>query len=123
MYHYGVVFYFGDNEPKGMITPSRGLRQWDPLSPYLFLFCAKGLHALLCNVVARGNIQGFLICRNGPKLTHLVFADDCLILCRSTLEECNRIQELLAYYEVALGKMINKEKTTLFFSRNTDKHT
>ena len=36
-----------NGETKGMIKPSRGLRQRDPLSPYLFLFCAKGLNALL----------------------------------------------------------------------------
>ena len=80
-----------NGEPKSMITPSRGLNKGDPLSPYLFLFCVEGLNALLRNVATRGDIQGFLICRNGPKLTHLFFADDCLILCRSTLEECNRI--------------------------------
>ena len=86
-----------NGEPKGMIVPSRGLRQ--------------------------GDIQGFSLCRNGPKLTHLFFADDCLIFCRSTLEECNKVQELLAYYEVASGQVINKEKTTLCFSRNTDEAT
>ena len=80
-----------NGEPKCMITPSRGLRQGDPLSLYLFLFYAKGLNALLRNVAIGGDIQGFSICRNGPKLTHLYFANDCLILCRSTLEECNRI--------------------------------
>ena len=81
-----------NGEPKCMITPFRGLRQGDPLSLYLFLFYAKGLNALLRNVAIGGDIQGFSICRNGPKLTHLYFANDCLILCRSTLEECNRIR-------------------------------
>ena len=80
-----------NGESKSMITPSRGLQKGDPLSPYLFLFCVEGLNALLRNVATRGDIQGFLICRNMPKLTHLFFADDCLILCRSTLKECNRI--------------------------------
>ena len=112
-----------NGEPKGVIVPSRGLRQGDPLSPYLFLFCAEGLNALLLNATDEGVINGFSLCRNGPKLTHLFFVDDCLIFCRSTFEECNKIQELLAIYETASGQMINKEKTTLFFSRNTDETT
>ena len=87
-----------NGEPKGMITPSRGLRQGDPLSPYLFMFCAEGLNALLSGAVSRGEIHGFPICRNGPKLTNLFFPDDCMIFCRSTLEECHKIQELLAYW-------------------------
>ena len=62
-----------------------------------------------------GEIKGFFLCRNGPKLTHLFFANDCLIFCRSTMEECHKIQLLLNFYEVASGQMINKEKTTLFF--------
>ena len=92
-----------NGEPKGMIVPSQGLRQGDPLSPYLFLFCVEGLNALLCGAAMNGEIQGFSLCRAGPKLTHLFFADDCLIFCRSTLDECNKIQELLACYEVASG--------------------
>ena len=108
-----------NGEPKGMIGPSRCLRQGDPLSPYLLLFCAEGLNALLQKIVTKGDIHDFSICRSRHKLTHLFFADNCLIFCRSTLEECNKIQELLAYYEVASGQVINKEKTTLCFSRNT----
>ena len=104
-----------NGEPKGLIKPSRGLRQGDLLSPYLFLFCAGGLNALLRQVAATGDIHGFSLCRNGPKLIHLFFADDCLIFCRSTLEECAKIQELLAVYEAALSQMINREKTTLLF--------
>ena len=68
-----------NGEPMGMITPLRGLRQGDPLSPYLFLFCVEGLNALLSGVASRGEIHGFSISRNGPKLTHLFFADDCMI--------------------------------------------
>ena len=112
-----------NGEPKGVIVPSHGLRQGDPLSPYLFLFCVEGLNALLRTAADEGVINGFSFCRNGPKLTHLFFADDCLVFCRSTLEEYHKIQELFAIYETASGQMINKEKTTLFFSRNTDEAT
>ena len=80
-----------NGQPKGLIKLSRGLRQGDPLSPYLFLFCAEGLNDLFSGAVVKGEIQGFSIYRNGPKLTHLFFADDCLLFCRSTLEECTKI--------------------------------
>ena len=103
-----------------MIKPSRGLRQGDLLPPYLFLFCAEGLNAILRQATEAGDIQGFSIRRRGPKLTHLFFADDCLLFCRSTLDECEEIQELLALYESASRQTVNKDKTTLFFSRNTD---
>ena len=36
-----------NGEPKGLIHPSRGIQQGDPLSPFLFLLCTKGLHALI----------------------------------------------------------------------------
>ena len=62
-----------NGEPKGLLRPSRGLRQGDPLLPYLFLFCAEGLNVLLREAALRGEIHGFSICRNGPKLTHLFF--------------------------------------------------
>ena len=84
------------------------------------MFYAEGLNALLRQAAIGGDIQGFSLCRNGPKLIHLFFANDCLIFCRSTLEECAKIQELLAVYEAISGQMINKEKTSLFFSKNTD---
>ena len=36
-----------NGEPKGRIVPTRGLRQGDPISPYLFLLCEGGLSAML----------------------------------------------------------------------------
>ena len=112
-----------NREPKGLFRSSRGLRQGDPLSPYLFFFCAEGLNALLQGATLRGEIHGFSICRTGPKLTHLFFANDCLLFCWPSLLECEKIKELLGFYEEALGQMINKHKTTLFFSKNIDAQT
>ena len=112
-----------NGESKGIINLSRGLRQGDPLSSFLFFFCAEGLNAILRKLAREGEIECFSLCRNGPRLTHLLFADNCLIFCRSTLEECQKIQTLLSYYEAASSQMTNLAKTTLFFNRNTDEQT
>ena len=108
-----------NGEPHGYIKPSRGLRQGDPLSPYLFLFCAEGLHSLLQQAKNEGNICGVSISRSGPKLTHLFFADDSLLFCKATTNEVMCIQDILTTYELASGQQVNRQKTTLFFSKST----
>ena len=108
-----------NGEPKGLINPSRGIRQGDPLSPFLFLLCIEGLHGLIRREATEGRIKGFSLRRRGPKLTHLFFADDSLLFCRATSNECNVILDLLGSYERVSGQKINRSKTTLFFSKST----
>ena len=62
-------------------------------------------------------IRGFSLCKNGPKVTHLFFADDSLLFCRARREDLQAIQNILTSYEHASGQKINREKTTLFFSK------
>ena len=107
--------------PRGCIIPSRGIRQGDSLSPYLFLLCAEGLLALIKASVCNGSMEGIAICRGGPKLSHLFFADDSLIFCKASLVECNSMKKILGVYERASGQQQNKAKTSLFFSSNTPK--
>ena len=108
-----------NGEPHGFIKPSRGLRQGDPLSPYLFLLVAEGLHSLISQAASEGSLQGISLCRTGPRITHLFFADDSLLFSRATLGDCAKIQEILSTYEKALGQQVNRNKTTLFFSKGT----
>lgn len=63
----------------GPIQPGRGLRQGDPLSPYLFILVAEGLTALIHRAEAVGDIHGVQVCRRALILTHLLFADDCFL--------------------------------------------
>ena len=77
-----------NGEPKGMITLSRGIGWGDPLSPFLFLLCIEGLTGLINRAAHQGYIKGYSFCRNSPHLTHILFADDSLLFCRATIEEC-----------------------------------
>ena len=109
-----------NGDPSGLIHPTRGIRQGDPLSPFLFLLCTEGLNGMIKKAKMDGDIQGFSLCRRCPKLTHLLFADDCLLFCRATMEECGKVLDILNDYEEASGQKINKTKTTLFFSKATN---
>ena len=66
-----------------------------------------------------GDIRGVSICRSAPKLTHLLFAYDSLIFCRAKINEFEKLLEILATCEQASGQQINRDKTTLFFSKST----
>lgn len=86
-----------------VFTPERGLRQGDPLSPYLFLLCAEGFSTLLNKAEAEGLIAGVKICHNAPSVSHLLFADDSLISIRANREDAGHLQNVLDLYEQCPG--------------------
>ena len=108
-----------NEEPKGMITPSRGFRQGDPLSHFLFLLCTEGLHGLISQVANQEEIKGYSLCKNSPRLTHILFANDSLLFCRATIQECQKFLDILEVYRKCSGQQINRNKTTIFFSKAT----
>lgn len=115
-----VVYSFNVNgEKKGFVRPSRGIRQGDPLSPYLFLLVSEGLSSLLLHAMRRQSLSGLKIAQASPAISHLFFADDTLIFCRATTEESKLVMSLLKTYEEASGQMINIDKSAVFFSKNT----
>ena len=120
---YGCISFVSysilvNGEPHGDIKPTRGLRQGNPLSPYLFLLVSEGLNGLIQQAVTVGDLRGFSLCRNGPRISHLFFADDTLLFCRAELREVQTIQNILHKYELASGQKINSSKTTLFFGKS-----
>jgi len=108
-----------NGQPCGRITPSRGLRQGDPLSPYLFLIVAEGLSALLSQAEIEKRLTGVPIAAGGICLSHLFFADDSLLFCRANAVEWANLNQVLQHYEHASGQQLNTAKTTIFLSRNT----
>ena len=68
-----------NGSPSKPFHPSRGLRQGNPISPYLFLFCANILSLALTREENQKNLKGVKIGRNGLSFTHILFADDSFI--------------------------------------------
>ena len=82
------VFKAG-NHSIGPINPSRGLRQSDPLSPYLFILCAEGLVSLMDKYEHQGKLHGYNISQSAPRIAKLFFADDNLFFFKAILVEAN----------------------------------
>ncbi|KAL5770257.1 hypothetical protein ACOSP7_014411 [Xanthoceras sorbifolium] len=102
-----------NGEAVGMFYPSRGLRQGDLLSPYLFLLCAEGLSSLICSVERSDIFSGLRCSRSGPKITHLFFADDSLIFTKANVNECLVLKEFLLKYELAMLEFLWAAKARL----------
>ena len=112
-----------NGEPQGFISSSRGIRQGDPLSPYIFLLCAEGFSALIRKAERDKKLSGISISKGGLKLSHLLFADNSLLFYQAKPEECRNLMAVLSLYEQSSGQKINLDKTTIFFSKNTKENT
>jgi hypothetical protein len=80
------------------VIPSRGIRQGDPISPYLFLLCTEGLSNLLQQSENRGELHGIKNGRLGPPISHLLFADDNIFFARSDSRSVETLNQILKKY-------------------------
>lgn len=107
-----------NRSPKGMVTPSRGLRQGDPLSPYLFILCTEVLSGLCMKGNDDGSLPGVRVACNSPPINHLLFADDTMFFTKMSSRCCKTLVTILKRYEEASGKVINLTKSAItFFSK------
>ena len=84
-------------------SPTQGLKQGDPLSPYLFLFVAEALSLLLNDACARGVLQEFKLTRRAPGISHLLFTDDSLLFFKGSFDQALEIKNILTVYEKGTG--------------------
>lgn len=98
---------------KEFFNPTRGLRQKDYLSVYLFLLCAEGLTALTNHFEVSGDLQRLNITRGvkhhkgDPRTSNLLLTDDHIIFCRSSICEWENLSLLLNHYKEVSRKTLN----------------
>ncbi|XP_008227636.1 PREDICTED: uncharacterized protein LOC103327128 [Prunus mume] len=114
-----VLAAFETGWPFGQIIPSRGLRQGDPISPYLFLIVAEAFFALLQQPERDSRLHGVSIALSAPSINHLFFADDSLLFCNAGTTEALELKRIFGVYEAASGQKVNLGKSALCFSPST----
>ena len=108
-----------NGSPQGLVRPSRGLRQGDPLSPHIFILRTEVLSALCSKGQADGSLPGVRISRHSPPINHLLFADDTMFFCKSKPSCVAALMKILATYEAVSGQRINPQKSAITFSAKT----
>ncbi|KAG7558509.1 Reverse transcriptase domain [Arabidopsis thaliana x Arabidopsis arenosa] len=111
--------YLLNGTAQGIVNPQRGLRQGDPLSPYVFILCSEVLSGLCTKAQRENKLTGVKVGKKSPRLNHLLFADDTMFFCKSDAKECATLMDILHKYEVASGQKINPQKSAITFSAKT----
>ncbi|KAH9686509.1 putative reverse transcriptase/RNA-dependent DNA polymerase [Citrus sinensis] len=83
-------------------------------------FAEEGLSSLIRNRERAGLIHRVKVARSTPAVSHLFFADDCLLFFKPNHTEARIMKSLLAVYGVASGQQVNYNKSVLSFSANVD---
>ena len=102
--------------PTGFFQSSRGLRQGDLLSPYLFVIAMEVFSSLLKRVVDGGFMSGCRVksrSEEGVIISHLLFVDDTLVFCKASQDHLTYLSWLLMWFEAVSGLRINLEKSEL----------
>ncbi|RVX11797.1 E3 ubiquitin-protein ligase UPL7 [Vitis vinifera] len=102
--------------PAGFFPSTRGLRQGDPLSPYLFVMGMEILDVLIRRAVEGGYLTGCNIrggSRSSLNISHLFFADGTIVFCEANKEQVSHLSWILFWFEAASGLRINLAKSEI----------
>ncbi|RVW36137.1 putative ribonuclease H protein [Vitis vinifera] len=96
---------------KGWVKASRGLRQGDPLSPFLFTIVADVLSRMLLRAEERNALEGFRVGKNRTRVSHLQFANDTIFFSSTREEDLLTLKSVLLVFGHISGLKVNLDKS------------
>lgn len=98
---------------KGFFKATRGLRQGDPLSPFLFSLVADGLCAIFRKAEEVWLVEDFVIGDDRIMMSHIQFADDTILFLKVELDNVKRMELCMKIFQVVSRLKVNLFKTCL----------
>jgi len=109
--YYGSMKNCRNLEEMKIIT--RGLRQGDPMTPFLFLIVAQGLARLVNQATRKNLLSGIKVGDKKVKVNLLQFADDTLFVCEPNVQNIKCIKAILRCFELSSGLKVNFYKSKI----------
>ena len=101
--------------PSQHFSSSKGIRQGDPLSPFLFVLMDKGLGRYIKTTILEGSLKGLPLHNIHPTPLQSLFVDDNLLMNTPTAREANKLNSILSDFTEASGMLLNLDKYKLYF--------
>ena len=100
--------------------PTRGIREGDPLSPYLFILCMKYLGHLIEQKCVDGDWVPLKASMDNLGFSHLLSADDIILFSKVDRRACDTMMEVLEKFCYKFGQKISQDKSWVYFSPNVN---
>ncbi|GAU34591.1 hypothetical protein TSUD_15060 [Trifolium subterraneum] len=110
----GSLSVLVNGSPTEQIDICKGLKQGDPLAPFLFILVAEGLGALMKKAVGLGFYKGVQLSNSGAIMSHLQYADDTLFIGETCVENLWTTKAILRWFELISGLKVNFFKSKLY---------
>ncbi|BFG37549.1 hypothetical protein CerSpe_238230 [Prunus speciosa] len=110
-----------NGELTNLFSPSNGIRQGDPLSPYLFVICIEKLSHIIFDVVRSKQWKYVKSSQSGPSVSHLFLADDLILFGEATSKQARIMKHCLEVFCQASGQTVNFDKSAILCSPNTSR--
>ena len=109
-----------NGEMSEVFRPQCGIRQGDPLSPYIFVLCMEKLSHIIHQKLHDGVWKPVKTSRGGPDIYHLFFADDLILFGKASLQQAIVMREALDLFCDLSGQQVSFPKSRIHCSRNVN---